>query len=212
MNTRRLLSNTALSHQFYNLRTFKYSCILGGIYWAVFKVQSLERGTRTWWKTWFGLSICLWEMILLFLSRERYMHYREWRLVYNRYGYHRLSPISPVVHFIVYSNGMLNGSVSPRYCSFSGCGWRRRPQDVEGSREYTEQAIAGSLQGVVLQLCGWAGAHNSSPQRIACCEMLHLVGPCEHGNELSGSIEGGEFLTSWVTVSCWRRTLLHGVS
>jgi len=71
-----------------------------------------------------------------------------------------------------------------------------RPQDVEGSREYTEQAIAGSLQGVVLQLCGWAGAHNSSPQRIACCEMLHLVGPCEHGNELSGSIEGGEFLTS----------------
>jgi hypothetical protein len=26
----------------------------------------------------------------------------------------------------------------------------------------------------------------------------------------SGSVKGGEFLTSWATISSWRRTLLHG--
>jgi hypothetical protein len=33
---------------------------------------------------------------------------------------------------------------------------------------------------------------------------------CEHSNEPSGSIKGGNFFTSWVTVSFSRRTLLHG--
>jgi hypothetical protein len=38
-----------------------------------------------------------------------------------------------------------------------------------------------------------------------------VAGCCEHGNEPSGSIKGGEFLTSWATVKSWRRTALHGV-
>jgi hypothetical protein len=37
-------------------------------------------------------------------------------------------------------------------------------------------------------------------------------GYCEHGNEPSGSIKGGNFLTSWETASFSRRTLLHGLS
>jgi hypothetical protein len=39
-----------------------------------------------------------------------------------------------------------------------------------------------------------------------------VVGPCEHCNEASGSIKAGNFLTSWMTVSFSRRTLLHVVS
>jgi hypothetical protein len=39
-----------------------------------------------------------------------------------------------------------------------------------------------------------------------------VEGCCEHGNELSGSIDIGDFLTSWETASFWRRTLFHGVS
>jgi hypothetical protein len=44
-----------------------------------------------------------------------------------------------------------------------------------------------------------------------------LTGSCENGNELSGSIRAGDFLTSWVTVSfslygvTWLVTRLHGV-
>ena len=37
-------------------------------------------------------------------------------------------------------------------------------------------------------------------------------GMCECGNETSGSIKWGNFLTSSETVSFSRRTLLHGVS
>jgi len=39
-----------------------------------------------------------------------------------------------------------------------------------------------------------------------------VVGSCEHGNEPSGSIKGRELITSGVTISFGRRTLLHGVS
>jgi hypothetical protein len=35
-----------------------------------------------------------------------------------------------------------------------------------------------------------------------------VVGPCEHGNEPSGSIKGGEFLDS-VIISFSRRTLFY---
>jgi len=38
-----------------------------------------------------------------------------------------------------------------------------------------------------------------------------LAGSCEHNNEPSGSIKGGNFLTSWVTVSFSRRTLLRSL-
>jgi hypothetical protein len=34
-------------------------------------------------------------------------------------------------------------------------GSRRRPPDMKGSRKYTEQAVADSRQGVILQLWGW---------------------------------------------------------
>jgi hypothetical protein len=33
--------------------------------------------------------------------------------------------------------------------------------------------------------------------------------PCEHGTESSGSVKGGTFLTSWMTISFPRRILLH---
>jgi hypothetical protein len=39
-----------------------------------------------------------------------------------------------------------------------------------------------------------------------------VVGTCECGNEPSGFIEWGKFLTSWKPVSFQRGTLLHGVS
>jgi hypothetical protein len=38
-----------------------------------------------------------------------------------------------------------------------------------------------------------------------------VAGFFEHGNELSGSIKGGEFLGWLVTVRFPRRTVLHGV-
>ena len=48
-------------------------------------------------------------------------------------------------------------------------------------------------------------------------ELIHLaqdtdkwLGFCEHGNELPGSTQGGEFL-AWVTTCFSRRTLLHGL-
>jgi hypothetical protein len=37
-----------------------------------------------------------------------------------------------------------------------------------------------------------------------------VAGCCEQGNEPSGSIKFGEFLTGWGTISFSRRTLLHG--
>jgi hypothetical protein len=39
-----------------------------------------------------------------------------------------------------------------------------------------------------------------------------MVGSCEHGNEPSGSIKAGNFLTIGVTVSFSRRTLLHRIN
>jgi hypothetical protein len=59
---------------------------------------------------------------------------------------------------IVTSTSMLGGggSLSPRHGASSGCGWRRRPPDTEGSCEYIEQAVADRRQGVVLQLRGGA--------------------------------------------------------
>jgi hypothetical protein len=35
-------------------------------------------------------------------------------------------------------------------------------------------------------------------------QVLGLAGFCEHGNELYGSIQGGDFLTTWATVSLAR--------
>jgi len=39
-----------------------------------------------------------------------------------------------------------------------------------------------------------------------------VVGCCEHGNEPSRSMKGGNFLNFLVTIGFSRRTLLHGVS
>jgi hypothetical protein len=40
----------------------------------------------------------------------------------------------------------------------------------------------------------------------------HMAGCCEHGNEPSGSIRGGDnFLLAEHSISFSRRTLLHGV-
>jgi hypothetical protein len=49
------------------------------------------------------------------------------------------------------------------------------------------------------ELGGGGGANNSSPQKSTVCyDMFHmtseLAGPCEHCNEPSGSIKGGEFI------------------
>jgi hypothetical protein len=41
---------------------------------------------------------------------------------------------------------------------------------------------------------------------------IQVTGTCESGNEHSGSINAGNFLTSWKPVRFSRRTLLHGVS
>jgi hypothetical protein len=58
-------------------------------------------------------------------------------------------------------------------------------------------------------------ANNSSSwkKKIACYEMLHRAleaAFCEHGNEPSCSMKGGELL-DWVTIS-FQRTLFHGAS
>jgi hypothetical protein len=39
-----------------------------------------------------------------------------------------------------------------------------------------------------------------------------MTGPCEIGNEPSGSIKGGSFLTIEVTIIFSRKTLLYGIS
>jgi len=39
-----------------------------------------------------------------------------------------------------------------------------------------------------------------------------VAGSCECGNELSGAIKCGNFLTTWRPVSFSKRTVLHGVS
>jgi hypothetical protein len=39
-----------------------------------------------------------------------------------------------------------------------------------------------------------------------------VAGSCEQRNEPSGSIKGGNFFTSWVTISFSRRTLFRGLS
>jgi hypothetical protein len=38
-----------------------------------------------------------------------------------------------------------------------------------------------------------------------------VAGSCEHGNEPLGSTKSGEFLDYLMTISCSRKTLLHGV-
>jgi len=37
------------------------------------------------------------------------------------------------------------------------------------------------------------------------------VACCEHGNELLGLENEGNFMTSWGAVSFWRETLLNGI-
>jgi len=59
------------------------------------------------------------------------------------------------------------------------------------------EAVADSRQGGGLSASGM-GEVLRTPHQAACYEMLHrasgLEGSCEHGNELLGSIKGGEFL------------------
>jgi hypothetical protein len=42
-------------------------------------------------------------------------------------------------------------------------------------------------------------------------KICPVVSSCVHGNEPSVSITGGEFLTSWASISFSRRALLHRV-
>jgi hypothetical protein len=52
---------------------------------------------------------------------------------------------------------------APWHGASSGCGWRRRPPDMDGSSEYVEQAVADSRQILVSSLGVGRGAKNSSP-------------------------------------------------
>jgi len=83
----------------------------------------------------------------------------------------------------------------------SGCGCRRRPPDTEGSCENIEYVVAESRQVVVLQLWGWAVGYtllavksNSLLRNVVLEKYGRTAGCCEHGDETSGSIRGGEFL------------------
>jgi hypothetical protein len=49
---------------------------------------------------------------------------------------------------------MLRVSLSLRRGASSGCGWRRRPTDMEGSWKFVYLAAADSRHCVVLQLWG----------------------------------------------------------
>jgi hypothetical protein len=59
---------------------------------------------------------------------------------------------SPLFRPFLYS--MLCGSPSHHGAS-SGCGWRRRPPNMDGSCEYIWKSVANSREGVVLQPWGW---------------------------------------------------------
>jgi hypothetical protein len=77
--------------------------------------------------------------------------------------------------------------MSPRHGVSSCCGWRRWLTDMEGSCEHAE--CAGSGQGVVLRLGGWAErTHNLSLKQECCYKLLrkatYLSDFCEHGNEV----------------------------
>jgi hypothetical protein len=54
--------------------------------------------------------------------------------------------------FVIVMKPCYVGPLSPRHGASSGCGWRRRPPDMESSCVYTEQTVRDSGRGVVLQL------------------------------------------------------------
>jgi len=55
-----------------------------------------------------------------------------------------------------------------------------------------------------LQTVGWGG--------VGWMDLAEVAVTCEGGDELSGSVKCGNFLTNWGTVSFSGRTLLHAVS
>jgi hypothetical protein len=60
---------------------------------------------------------------------------------------------------------------------------------------------------VYLQEVVWGGMN-----WIAVARNRQVAGICECGNEISGSINAGNFMNKWEHVSFSRRTLLHGIS
>jgi len=43
---------------------------------------------------------------------------------------------SSIVLFVLLTHSTVSGSLSPPHGASSGCGWRKRPPDTEGSCEY----------------------------------------------------------------------------
>ena len=45
--------------------------------------------------------------------------------------------------------------------------------NMEGSYKYIEYTVAGSRQGVVLQIGGWVSANNSLQKKMPCYKVFH---------------------------------------
>jgi hypothetical protein len=63
--------------------------------------------------------------------------------------------------------------MSPWHDASSGCGWRTRLPDMEGSWEYVEQAIADSQHGVVVQF-GGSGIRLTTPHHKKCIMLPNI--------------------------------------
>jgi hypothetical protein len=113
--------------------------------------------------------------------------------------YWRLKPKKEIV--------LLCGSLSPRHGASSGCGWRRRPPDIEELWIYWISSGAQPTRGGLPAWRLGEGVITTYRKKNFHCETLHkaseLVGSCETGNKSWVSTKGGEFFwpAEWLLAS-----------
>jgi len=67
--------------------------------------------------------------------------------------------------------------LSSRHGASSGCGWRRRPPDMEGTREYIELSSRGQLTGG-WTAARWLGREDKKSSHLKdCCGAEDYIGP-----------------------------------
>jgi hypothetical protein len=94
------------------------------------------------------------------------------------------------------------GSKVLRNISYRNTKWRHNPEDLDLGLHRCENLK-----------CRCSAVFLTRRSAIWCLPIrnMQLALFCEHGNEPSGCVWGGQFLADWVTVSFSTRTLLHGV-
>jgi hypothetical protein len=108
---------------------------------------------------------------------------RQWPFIGYKVHIQTLNDYCPTYWHVKFPS-MVCGSLSPRHGASSGRGWTRRPRNLEGSHEYSDQPIRTGPPAWGL------GKGLTSPhlKRMACYDILHkaLVSDSyKHGNEPS---------------------------